>query len=130
MSAISTSSAEAGALGVYYPAPSTVKAGPILAATDRSEASIPALRAAKVLNDSLNAGLHVVVVVEPLPIIIPEPGSLLQPLVISPELKAVVRRQANEQMQKIEPDSSKYLLEVEEGKPASEIARKARRSRC
>ena len=126
MSAISPSSAEASALGVYYPAPSSLKAGPIVAATDRSETSIPALRAAKILNDSLHAGLHVVVVVEPLPIIIPEPGSLLQPLVISPELKATVRRQANEQMQKVEPDSSKYSLDVEDGKPAREIARIAR----
>lgn len=123
---ISPSSVEASALGVYYPASTTRREGPIVAATDRSEASTPALRAAKILNDSLHVGLKVIAVVEPLPIIIPEPGSLLQPLVITPELKATVRRQATEQMQKVEPDSSKYSVEVEEGKPAREIARTAR----
>jgi len=126
MSANSSSSAEASALGIYYPAASPTKKGPILAATDRSDASLPALRAALILNRSLDVGVDVVVVVEPLPIIVPEPSGILQPLVITPELKAVVRQQAIEQMEKVGADAGKYSLDIEDGRPASEIARAAR----
>jgi nucleotide-binding universal stress UspA family protein len=95
-------------------------------ATDRTDASLPALQAAKVLNRSLHSGVKVLVVIEPLPVIVPEPSSLLQPLVITPELEALVRKQTLAQMKTVEDDPAAWSLDVEQGKPPSEIAAAAR----
>lgn len=127
MTAISSNNAETTTLGMYYPAVPIKTSGPILTATDRSEASLSALRAAEVLNASLHRGVTVLAVIEPLPLIVPEPTSLLQPLVISPELKAIVRDQTVEQMKKVEADVPTWSVEVEEGRPASEVALAARK---
>lgn len=113
-------------LGSYYPAHLAKRSGPILAATDRTDASIPALRAAGVLNDAFHCGVSVLVVVEPLPIIVPEPSSLLQPQVLTPELTSVVRQQTLDQVKTIQEDLSGWSVEVEEGKPSREIAEAAR----
>ena len=112
-------------LGTYYPAASKTT-GPILAATDRTDESVSALRAAKVLNESLHVGVTVLAVIEPLPLIVPEPSSLLQPLVITPELTAVVREQAIKQIKEIGADPDTWIVDVEDGRPAEEIARAAR----
>src|SRR6476646_6695752 len=99
---ISTQSkgAETSSLGMYYPAVPVHQSGPLLVATDRTEASLAALRAAEILNEAANRGVTVLAVIEPLPLIVPEPTSLLQPLVISPELTEVVRGQTTKQVEK------------------------------
>lgn len=127
MSTTPDSISEENKLGVYYPAAAPARTGPILAATDRSEASFPALRAAAILNRSLASGVNVVAVVEPLPVIVPEPTSLLQPLVITPEVKAVVRQQALEQVARVGAEASQFSVDVREGRPANEIAEAARK---
>ncbi|HXV17625.1 MAG TPA: universal stress protein [Gemmatimonadaceae bacterium] len=126
---ISTTSKSAGTstLGMYYPAVSVKKLGPLLVATDRTEASSPALRAAEVLNEAVKRGVTVLAVIEPLPLIVPEPTSLLQPLVISPELTEVVRSQTVNQVAAVGVRPASWTIEVEQGRPAKEIAFAARR---
>jgi nucleotide-binding universal stress UspA family protein len=121
MSATNASS-ETVTLGNYYPAAPAKRSGPILAATDRTDASLPALRAAAILNGEFHGGVTVLAVVVPLPIIVPEPTSLLQPLVITPELSSVVRQQALDQIKKIDEALPGWVVEVEEGRPSREIA--------
>ena len=126
---ISTTSknAEINSLGMYYPAVSGRKSGPLLVATDRTDASLPALRAAEILNKSLNRGVAVLAVIEPLPLIVPEPTSLLQPLVISPELTAIVRDQTVKQVEKTGVNADAWSIETEQGRPSKEIAFSARK---
>ncbi|HZK79374.1 MAG TPA: universal stress protein [Gemmatimonadaceae bacterium] len=127
MTATPSKSAEITELGMYYPAVPVRKVGPILVATDRTVDSLSALRAADVLNRSLHRGVAVLAVIEPLPIIVPEPSSLLQPLVITPELSAAVREQTIKQLNSVGADAPTWSMEVEEGRPAKEIAAAARK---
>ena len=125
MTAISYANADTNELGRYYPAALPRSSGPILAATDRTGASFSALRAARILNGSLHGAVTVLTVVEPLPLIVPEPSSLLQPVVITPELLSVVRSQTLTQIQAVDGVLSGWSIEVEEGRPSREIARAA-----
>jgi Universal stress protein UspA and related nucleotide-binding proteins len=118
---------ETAELGSYYPPVTTKKSGPILAATDRTDASLPALRAARVLDGEFHSGVTVLVVVEPLPIIVPEPTSLIQPVFITPELSSVVREQALHQITTVGEAGSSWVIDVEDGRPSREIADAARR---
>lgn len=113
---------QTSSLGMYYPVAPVKVSGPLLVATDRSEVSLSALRAAKALNSAVNRGVAVIAVIEPLPLIVPEPSSLLQPLVISPELVAVVRDQVSRQVTEVGADVAEWPIEVEQGRPAREIA--------
>jgi nucleotide-binding universal stress UspA family protein len=101
--------------------------GPLLVATDRSDASLPAVRAAGILDSATNRGVAVLAVVEPLPLIVPEPTSLLRPLVISPELTELVRTQTARQIEMTGGKQQSWSIEIEEGRPADEIASSARR---
>jgi nucleotide-binding universal stress UspA family protein len=127
MISTTSKSAETSTLGMYYPAVSVKKLGPLLAATDRTEVSSSALRAAEILNEVVNRGVIVLAVIEPLPLIVPEPTSLLQPLVISPELTEVVRAQTVKQVAAAGAKPKSWTIEVEQGRPAKEIASAARR---
>ncbi len=127
MISTTTANAEISSLGMYYPAATVKQSGPLLVATDRTDASLPALRATEILNRSVNRGVAVLAVIEPLPVIVPEPSSLLQPLVISPELTAAVRDQATRQVESAGMSAGTWSLEVEQGRPAKEIARSARK---
>lgn len=127
MTATSSPGTETTSLGMYYPAVSVKQTGPLLVATDRTEASVPALRAADILNRGVNRGVAVLAVIEPLPLIVPEPSSLLQPLVISPELTAVVHEQTEGQVKKVSADAATWSIEIEQGRPAKEIAASARK---
>jgi nucleotide-binding universal stress UspA family protein len=120
-------SAETSTLGMYYPAVSVKQSGPLLVATDRTEASLSALRAAEILNEAVNRGVKALAVIEPLPLIVPEPSSLLQPLVISPELTEIVRGQTAKQVEKAGGKPAGWSIEVEQGRPAKEIAFAARK---
>lgn len=127
MISTTSSSAETSTLGMYYPAVSVKQLGPLLVATDRTEASLSALRAAEILNGVVKRGVTVLAVIEPLPLIVPEPTSLLQPLVISPELTDVVRGQTAKQVEMAGAKPAAWSIEVEQGRPAKEIAFAARR---
>lgn len=118
---------EVESLGMYYPAASGKKSGPLLVATDRTEASLPALRAAEILDRSVKRGVAVLAVIEPLPVVVPEPSSLMRPLVISPELTAAVREQTARQVEQAGVTSGTWSIEVEQGRPATEIALAAAR---
>ena len=91
-------------------------------ATDRTEASLSALRAAEILDKATHRGVDVVAVIEPLPLIVPEPTSLLQPLVISPELTKFVRSQTAKQVEQAGGKPDDWEIDVEQGRPAKEIA--------
>jgi nucleotide-binding universal stress UspA family protein len=127
MISTTSNSAETSTLGMYYPAVSVKQLGPLLVATDRTEVSSSALRAAVILNEVVNRGVTVLAVIEPLPLIVPEPTSLLQPLVISPELTDIVRSQTAKQLEVAGAKPGSWTIEVEQGRPAEEIAFAARR---
>ncbi len=127
MISTTSNSAETSTLGMYYPAVSVKQLGPLLVATDRTEVSSSALRAAVILNEVVNRGVTVLAVIEPLPMIVPEPTSLLQPLVISPELTDIVRSQTAKQLEVAGAKPGSWTIEVEQGRPAKEIAFAARR---
>jgi Universal stress protein UspA and related nucleotide-binding proteins len=128
MISATSKSAETSTLGMYYPAVSVKQAGPLLVATDRSEVSLSALRAAEILNQAVKRGVTVLAVIEPLPLIVPEPTSLLQPLVISPELTEMVRGQTAKQVENAGAKSKAWSIEIEQGRPAKEIAFAARKN--
>lgn len=127
MISTTAASADTTSLGMYYPAVSVKRYGPLLVATDRTETSLPALRAGEILNRSINRGVGVLAVIEPLPLIVPEPSSLLQPLVISPELREIVRDQTAKQVEKAGAPLGSWKIEVEQGRPSQEIALSARK---
>ena len=118
--------AETTSLGMYYPAGAVKNYGPLLVATDRTEASLPALRAAEILDRAVKRGVVLLTVIEPLPLIVPEPSSLFQPLVISPELTAIVRDQTAKQMERAGAPAGSWSIELQDGRPAREIALSAR----
>jgi nucleotide-binding universal stress UspA family protein len=88
--------------------------------------ALAALRAAKILNQAVNRGVVVVAVIAPLPLIVPEPSSLIQPLVISPELTAIVRDQTAKQIESAGVPAGAWPVEIQDGRPSREIALAAR----
>lgn len=111
--------------GSWYPSSTQVTSGPVLVATDGSPAGEAAFRAAALIAGKLSSKVHVVVVVEPLPMIVPEPSAIMQPLVASPELLDAVRDGVVRQMRDLAPEGSEWNVEVEYGRPSDETARKA-----
>jgi nucleotide-binding universal stress UspA family protein len=111
-----------GSSSPLKPAPS----GPILVATDGTSAGEAAFRAAVLIAAKSTAGVRVMVVVEPLPVMVPEPSLIMQPLVASPEMLNVVRDRVVAQLRDLAPEGLDWGVEVEYGRPSDEIANKAR----
>lgn len=111
--------------GSWYPASKDLHSGPILAATDGSVAGETAFRAASDIASRVSAKVRVVVVVEPLPVLMPEPSVIMQPLVASPEVLNMTRDRVIAQLREISPGSI-GIVDVEYGKPSAEIVAKAR----
>ncbi len=99
--------------------------GPIVIASDRGAATENALRATALLARRLGATVRVVAVVEPLPVMVPNPSTLLQPLVASPELMDQVRTEALEQVKAATSDGPHWRVTVEYGRSATEVCRVA-----
>ena len=125
MSQASNEPNETTTTGSWYPAMKDVHTGPVLAATDGSVAGETAFRAASDIASRLSAKVRVVVVVEPLPVLMPEPSVIMQPLVASPALLNATRDRVITQLREIAPGSI-GMVDVEYGKPSAEIVDKAR----
>ena len=100
--------------------------GPILVATDGTPAAEAAFHAATLIAARLSASVRVMVVVEPLPVVMPEPTTSMEPLVASPEMLNAVRDRVISQLGGLAPKGLDWRVEVEYGRPSDEIARKAR----
>ncbi len=109
----------------YHPA-SQAPSGPVLVATDGTTAGEAAFRAAAVIAAKVRSSVQVMVVVEQLPGLVPEPSVIMQPLVASPELLDAVRDRVVAQLSKLAPQGLDWHVEVEYGRPSAEIADKAR----
>jgi nucleotide-binding universal stress UspA family protein len=112
--------------GAWYPPAGPLPSGPILVATDGTNAGEAAFRAATAIAGNLHSTVQVMVVVEPLPVIVPEPSVIMEPLVASPELLNAVRDRVVAQLGKLAPQGFDLHVEVEYGRPSAEIAGKAR----
>lgn len=127
MSAPTTASApDTATLGSWYPAQDEAPAGPILVATDGSPAGDGAFRAASLIAARSSAKIPVFVVIEPLPILIPQPSLIAQPVAAPPDLFTAVRERVAANIRELAPEGLAWHVEVEYGRPAKEIARKAR----
>lgn len=113
-------------LGIGYPPPGQASLGPVLVATDGYPAGEAACRAAALVAAMSSSIVQVLVVVEPLPILLPDPSLTIQPLVVSPALIRATRDRIAGQLREIGPEASDWQVEVEYGRPSNEIVNKAR----
>ena len=111
--------------GSWYPPARQAPSGPILVATDGTTAGEAAFRAASLIAAKSSSSVQVMVVVEPLPVLVPEPSLIVQPLVAPPELLDVTRDRVAAQMRELAPEGLDWHVEVEYGRPSAEIADKA-----
>ena len=112
--------------GSWYPPETQAVSGPILVATDGSSAGEAAFVAASLIAAKSASSVEVIVVVEPLPVLLPDPSLLTQPLVVSPALLDATREGVLGQMRKLAPPTLIWHVTVEYGRPSSEIADEAR----
>lgn len=104
--------------------------GPILVATDGTAVGEAAFRAAVLIAAKLSASVHVIVVVEPLPVLAPDASLSMDPLVASPEMLNVVRDRVVAQLGGLAPEGLDWRVDVEYGRPSDEICRQARDRRA
>ena len=109
-----------------YPPERLAPSGPILVATDGSAAGEAGFRAAVLIAARSSGNVRVMVVVEPLPVLVPEPRLVMQPLVASPEMLNIVRDRVISQLSGLASEGLDWRVEVEYGRASDEIARKAR----
>lgn len=127
MSAPTTSSApDTTSLGRWYPAQETAPSGPILVATDGTSAGDGAFRAASLIAGKSAAKVPVVVVIEPLPVIVPHPSLITQPPAPPPDMFSAVRDRVTESIRELAPEGLAWYVEVDYGRPSTQIAKKAR----
>jgi nucleotide-binding universal stress UspA family protein len=100
--------------------------GPLLVATDGTKAGEAAFHAASKIAAKSSSSVHVMVVVEPLPVLVPEPSAIMEPLVASPELLNTVRDRVVAQLRGLAPKGLDWHVDVEYGRPSDEIVTKAR----
>jgi nucleotide-binding universal stress UspA family protein len=126
MSDPTTGTRDSETIGVWYPPAGPAPSGPILVATDGTTGGEAAFLAAGVIAAKVRSTVHVMVVVEPLPVLVPEPSVMMQPLVASPDLLNAVRDRVVTQLQKLAPPGLEWHVDVEYGRPSAEITAKAR----
>ena len=112
--------------GSWYPPAKPAPSGPILVASDGTAAGEAGFRAASAIAAKVTASVEVIVVVEPLPLLMPDPSIVTQPLVASPALLNAVRDRVVAQLRELAPVGLGWRVEVEYGRPSAEIAGKAR----
>lgn len=97
----------------------------ILLATDGSETSLAAYTAAEFIAAELNARVHVLSVLEPLPTIMPPPGTPILATGVDKSREDALRIDMVEQLLKL-GKLAKWSTEIRLGKPASVIAEVAK----
>ena len=104
--------------------------GPVLVATDGSFAGEAAFRAAVLIAARSSTSVEVLVVVEPLPVLVPDPSIVMRPLVASPSVLDAYREGILGQLREIAPPGLEWRVEVEYGRPSTEIADEARQRKA
>lgn len=113
--------------GRRYPPSMEVSSGPVLVATDGTPAGEAAFSAGALIAARTASVVEVILVVEPLPVLVPEP-SMLQPLVASPALLDAARDRVIEALRKVAPAGLDWRVDTQYGRPSAEIISKASRS--
>lgn len=113
-------------IGILYPPPGPASAGPVLVATDGSAAGEAACRAASLIAATSSSIVQVMVVVEPLPVFVPELSGTTQQPVPSPAFISATRDRIAGQLRKIAPEASAWQVDVKYGRPSDEIVNQAR----
>jgi nucleotide-binding universal stress UspA family protein len=114
--------------GPWYSPPDPVGSGPILAATDGTATGDDGFRAACTIAHKVSAAIDVLLVAEPLPVIVPSPVRLMQPLVVTPELLAEMRESIIERTRALAPKELDWKVAVVYGRAGKEIAAHAANS--
>lgn len=105
--------------------PPAVTHGPILVATDGTDSSQAALRAAVLLSRQTEAEVAVVAVLEGLPMIAADYGMLIPPIDAAPARRQSLVQRVRSQVQGLGDPASGWAIEIREGDPATTIARAA-----
>lgn len=126
MSDPTTTQRDSGTNGAWYPPAGPAPSGPILVATDGTVAGETAFSSAALIAAKSRSSVHVMVVVEPVPVLVPDPSIMTEPLVASPRLLNAMRDRVVAQLRKFAPEGLDWHVEVEYGRPSAEIAAKAR----
>jgi nucleotide-binding universal stress UspA family protein len=101
------------------------KSGAILVATDGSAAGESAFQAASLIATKSGSKVRVLVIVEPLPVLMPDPALISEPLVTPPEMLDAARDKVVGQMRPLAPAELKWTAEVGYGRPSVEIVDRA-----
>ena len=125
---MNTPQAKTNTTGSWYPPQTKAVSGPLLVATDGSSAGEAAFRAAATIVAKLSTSVEVLIVVEPLPVLVPDPSVVMQPLVASPSVLEAYREGILCQLREIAPPGLEWRVEVEYGRPSSEIANQGART--
>lgn len=115
-------------LGRWYSPPRAPRTGPLVAATDGSAAGETAVRAASFIGSKVSAAVDVLLVIEPLPILMPAPSTLLQPLVVAPEFLEEMRNGIVKRTSEISQPGIEWKVDVTYGRAGSEIVDHAERT--
>src|SRR5215211_2683770 len=95
---------------VSYPPETKIPSGPLLVATDGTTAGEVAFRAAVLIAAKLSASVQVMVVAEPLPVLVPDPSLVTEPLVVSPEMLNAVRDRVVSQLRGAAPEGLQWKV--------------------
>lgn len=97
----------------------------ILVATDGSDTALPAFNAAKLICGKASADVHVISVVEPMPIMMPTPEGMLLPPDFDKSREEAQRTLVSDQIKQFDP-GNQWTLDVRLGRASDVIARFAR----
>jgi nucleotide-binding universal stress UspA family protein len=100
--------------------------GPIVVATDGTRSADAAMRAAERMAAHGAVDVHVIAVLEPLPLVAADYGLLLPPADAEEARRSALGQRVREQVRDVAGGSAMWHVEVLDGDPASVIARTAR----
>lgn len=100
--------------------------GPVLVATDGTESSDAALRAAASYARHAGANVTVLAVMEGMPLVAADYGILIPPLDDPSARRTMLLERVRNELQRLRLESAQWSIEVLEGDPAATIARRAR----
>lgn len=107
----------------YETSPSRL--GPILLATDGTESSDAALRAAASIASHSGADVIALAVLEGLPLVAADFGMVIPPVDSTDTRRETLAKRVREQLEGFGPASRDWMVEIREGDPATTIARTA-----
>ncbi|MEP7346248.1 MAG: universal stress protein, partial [Gemmatimonadaceae bacterium] len=104
--------------------------GPIVVATDGTTSAEAAMRAAAQMALHAAVDVHVIAVLEPIPLVSGDYGLLLPPTDAVEARRESMSRRVKEQVREVVGDNAGWNIELHEGDPASVIARTGREQKA